>query len=74
MPPTPELHVFVHEEQIFTSFNVSSLPAMVPPIPRPWNPYLESNSSPDNIKDAFTMHDHIAAGLVSQLIYTCLKS
>jgi hypothetical protein len=55
MPPmvtTPKLRVFVHAERIFTSFNASSLPATIPPIPRPWNPYLKSDSSPDNIKDA----------------------
>ncbi|KAG1849477.1 hypothetical protein F4604DRAFT_1687376 [Suillus subluteus] len=56
MPPmeTPKLRVFVHENQTFTSFNASSLPATIPPIPRPWNPNLKSNSSSDNIKDALT--------------------
>lgn len=56
MPPmvTPQLRVFMHEDQIFTSFNTSLLPATIPPIPRPWNPYLESDHSSDNIKDALT--------------------
>jgi hypothetical protein len=27
---------------------------LIPPIPRPWNSYLESDSSPDNIKDLLT--------------------
>ncbi|KAG2742036.1 hypothetical protein P692DRAFT_20703030, partial [Suillus brevipes Sb2] len=48
------LHVFTHEGQRFTSFNASSLPAVIPPIPRPWNPQLESDSSPENIKDVLT--------------------
>ncbi|KAG1775115.1 hypothetical protein EV702DRAFT_1199714 [Suillus placidus] len=51
---TPKLRVFTHEGQIFTSLNVSFLPATITPIPRPWNPALESDSSPDNIKDALT--------------------
>ncbi|KAG2045874.1 hypothetical protein BDR06DRAFT_1015224, partial [Suillus hirtellus] len=49
-----KLHVFMHEGQCFTSLNASSLPAAVPPIPRPWNPVLESDSSSDNIKDVLT--------------------
>ncbi|KAG1858002.1 hypothetical protein DFJ58DRAFT_726707 [Suillus subalutaceus] len=51
---TPKLHVITHKGQIFTSLNVSSLPATIPPIPRPWNPILESDSSSDSIKDALT--------------------
>ncbi|KAG2074343.1 hypothetical protein BDR04DRAFT_1151031 [Suillus decipiens] len=27
---------------------------MIPPSPQPWHPYLKSNSSPNNIKDALT--------------------
>ncbi|KAG1889264.1 hypothetical protein F4604DRAFT_2015519 [Suillus subluteus] len=51
---TPKLRVFTHEGRIFMSLNASFLPATIPPIPRPWNPALESDSSPDNIKDALT--------------------
>lgn len=50
----PDLRVFIHEGQIFTSFQASSIPAVIPPIPRPWNPVLESDYSSDNIKDALT--------------------
>ncbi|KAG2746306.1 hypothetical protein P692DRAFT_20876411 [Suillus brevipes Sb2] len=50
----PDLHVFIHEGQIFTSFQASSIPAVIPPIPRPWNPALESDYLSDNIKDALT--------------------
>jgi hypothetical protein len=50
----PKLRVFTHEGRIFTSLNVSFLPATIPPIPRPWNPALESDSSPDNIKEPLT--------------------
>ncbi|KAG1718991.1 hypothetical protein EDD22DRAFT_963485 [Suillus occidentalis] len=49
-----KLHVFRHEGQLFTSINASSPPAAIPPIPRPWNPALESDSSSDNIKDVLT--------------------
>jgi hypothetical protein len=49
-----KLHVYTHEGRLFTSFNTSSPPAVIPPIPRPWNPALESDSSSDNIKDVLT--------------------
>ncbi|KAG1881332.1 uncharacterized protein F5891DRAFT_1199601 [Suillus fuscotomentosus] len=50
----PNVHIFIDEGRIFTSLNASSPPALIPPIPRPWNSYLESDSSPDNIKDVLT--------------------
>ncbi|KAG1717222.1 hypothetical protein EDD22DRAFT_856274 [Suillus occidentalis] len=49
-----KLHIYTHEGQLFTSFNASLPPAVIPPIPRPWNPALESDSSSDNIKDVLT--------------------
>ncbi|KAG2339629.1 hypothetical protein BDR05DRAFT_1003138 [Suillus weaverae] len=52
----PDLRVFIHEERIFTSFHASLHPAVIPPIPRPWNPVLESDSFSDNIRDTLTTH------------------
>jgi hypothetical protein len=50
----PDLHVFIDEGRIFMSFHASLLPAVIPPIPQPWNPVLEIDYSSHNIKDTLT--------------------